>query len=158
MLGGKIDLDPCTTPDNPCGAERFYSPPQDGAALPWDAGTIWVNPPYGKAKDRWVLRCIDAGHRGAQVVLLVPAHTDTRTFQRALETASTALLIRGRLKFGIPRENGRQAAASHPSALIAWNTDLAACAALGVVIKAERPQDLFDLLRAERTRPAEGSR
>jgi hypothetical protein len=30
-LGGVIGLDPCTTPDNPVGAETFYAPPVDGA-------------------------------------------------------------------------------------------------------------------------------
>lgn len=160
MLGGTIGLDPCTTPDNPCGAQRFYSPPQDGTAMPWEASTIWVNPPYGKARDRWVYQCIDAAYRGSQVVLLIPAHTDTRTFQMAIETASTALLVRGRLKFGIPRANGKQVAASHPSALIAWNADLSTCATLGVVIRSERPTNLFDLLRADpsrQTHPDEGS-
>lgn len=134
MLGGAIGLDPCTTPDNPVAAERFYAPPQDGAALPWDADTIWCNPPYGKAREPWVGRCVEAGVAGRRVVLLIPAHTDTRAFQRALDTCTSALLIRGRVKFGIPRANGRQVAASHPSALIAWNADLAACAALGLVV------------------------
>lgn len=144
MLGGTIELDPCTTPENPVDAVRFYTPPQDGAELPWDAKTIWVNPPYGKARDRWVARCIDAGSRGSRVVLLIPAATDTRTFQQALATASTVLLIRGRVKFGIPRANGRQVAASHPSALIAWNADLTACGQLGTVIKPVVAPTLFD--------------
>jgi hypothetical protein len=26
---GTIELDPCTEPDNPVGAERFYTPPAD---------------------------------------------------------------------------------------------------------------------------------
>ncbi|WP_422744299.1 DNA N-6-adenine-methyltransferase [Micromonospora sp. WMMD754] len=144
MLGGTIELDPCTTPDNPVDAVRFYTPPADGAAEPWDADTIWCNPPYGEARARWVNRCIEAAAFGRQVVLLIPAHTDTRTFQKALEHATTALLIRGRVKFGLPRANGRQVAASHPSALIAWNADLARCAHLGLVIKPAVAQaDLF---------------
>jgi hypothetical protein len=36
LLGG-IGLDPCTEPDNPTRADRFYCLPADGAALPWDA-------------------------------------------------------------------------------------------------------------------------
>lgn len=157
MLGGTIGLDPCTTPDNPVGAERFYTPPQDGAVLPWDADTIWVNPPYGKARERWVARCADAGSMGRQVVLLIPAHTDTRPFQRAVDTCTTLLLIRGRLKFGMPRENGRQVAASHPSALIAWNADLGTCAALGQVIRPDRSPTLLDLaLSATRPCPTGG--
>lgn len=41
------------------------------------------------------------------------------------------VLIRGRVKFGVLRKNGRQEAASHPSALIGWNVDLTPCAHLG---------------------------
>lgn len=132
-LGG-IELDPCTEPDNPCGAERFYTPPTDGAAEPWDAATIYVNPPYSKARERWVQRCIHAATAGSRVVLLMPSHTDTRLFHRAAQTASHVVFIKGRVKFGVLRDNGRQEAASHPSCLIAWNlTDVEPLAPLGLV-------------------------
>jgi hypothetical protein len=126
-----IELDPCTEPDNPTGASRFYAPPVDGATQSWDARSIFVNPPYGKAKDRWVRRCIEAGSQGRAVVLLIPAHPDTRVFQDALATATSVLFIRGRVKFGVLRLNRRQAAASHPSALIGWNVDLTQIKGLG---------------------------
>lgn len=130
-LGG-IELDPCTTPDNPTRAARFYSLPQDGAAQPWTAASIWVNPPYGKARERWVDRCVEAADLGSRVVLLIPAHTDTRVFQRAAVTAQAVVFIRGRVKFGVLRPNRRQVAASHPSALICWNLpDLEPLRALG---------------------------
>jgi DNA N-6-adenine-methyltransferase (Dam) len=134
-LGGVIELDPCTTPDNPVGALRFFAPPDDGAAAIWDARTCFVNPPYSRARERWVRRCILAGHHGAMVILLMPAATDTRCFQSALATASDVVFIRGRVKFGVLRPNRRQAAASHPSALIGWNTSLVSCATLGTWLK-----------------------
>jgi hypothetical protein len=135
-LGGIIDLDPCTEPDNPVGARRFYCPPVDGAEEPWDAESIFVNPPYGKARERWVNRCIDASWQGSRIVLLMPAATDTRIFQEAFRYASCAVFVRGRLKFGAARDNGRQAAASHPSALLGWNVELVECAHLGLLAKA----------------------
>lgn len=124
-LGG-IDLDPCTEPDNPTGAGEFVTPPADGAAEPWRARSIYVNPPYSKARERWVDRCIEAARLGSRVVLLIPAHTDTRLFHRILATADEVaslhvVFIKGRVKFGVLRENRRQEAASHPSALICWN-------------------------------------
>lgn len=124
LFGGTIALDPCTEPDNPTGAETFYAPPVDGAVQPWDADGIYVNPPYGKVRERWVQRCIEAGARGLRVVLLIPAHPDTRVFQQALASATSVVFIRGRVKFGILRPNRRQVAASHPSALLGWNVDL----------------------------------
>jgi hypothetical protein len=132
-LGGTIGLDPCTEPDNPTGAERFYALPVDGAEQPWDAASIFVNPPYSKAKERWVLRCIEAGEAGARVALLIPAHPDTRIFQKALRSADAVVFVKGRLKFGVKRDNGRQKASSHPSAILTWNCDVEALRPLGEV-------------------------
>lgn len=133
-----IGLDPCTEPDNPTGAVTYYTAEQDGLSQPWHEGgwqpTVYVNPPYSKAKEPWVERCIEAGERGQRVVLLIPSHTDTRIFQKAMETASSACFIKGRVKFGVLRKNRRQEAASHPSALIGWNVDLAPCSVLGKVV------------------------
>lgn len=138
-LGGTIELDPCTEPDNPVGAQRFFNPPADGAALAWDAQTIFVNPPYGEARVRWVDRCIEAGAAGSQVILLIPAHTDTRIFQKALASATSLVLVKGRLKFGVLRPNRRQVAASHPSALVGWNIPLLEASRIGTVVQLARP-------------------
>jgi len=137
LLNG-IGLDPCTDPDNPTRADRFYSLPQDGAALPWDAASIFVNPPYGEARKRWVERCIEAG-KGSKVVLLIPAHTESKVFQLALRSCDSVLFVDARLRFGVMRDNGRQEAASHGSALLGWNVDLAEIVedVCGVVMKRE---------------------
>jgi hypothetical protein len=81
-----------------------------------------------------VRRCIQAGADGRQVVLLIPAAIDTRIFQEALAAATAVVFIRGRVKFGVLRPNRRQAAASHPSALIGWNVTLTPCAHLGLPV------------------------
>jgi hypothetical protein len=138
-LGGTIGLDPCTEPGNPAAAERFYCLPADGAALPWDAETIYVNPPYSRARERWVLKCIEAARAGSTVVLLIPAATDTRIWQKAVSTATSAVFIKGRVKFGTLRPNRRQEAASHPSSLVGWNTDLAPCECLGLRVALQPP-------------------
>lgn len=115
-LGG-IGLDPCTEADNPTGADCYYHLPQDGCVLPWEAESVFCNPPYGEAKDRWVRRCISEGAT-RKVALLIPAHTETRTFQMALDACSFVVFVKARLRFGVLRENGRQEAASHGSAII----------------------------------------
>ncbi len=138
---GRIQLDPCTEPDNPVGADRFFTPPQDGLMESWDSGAVFVNPPYGKSREPWVLRCIDEGQwRGRRIVLMIPAHTDTKIFQLALSSATAVCFIRGRVKFGVLRPNRRQEAASHPSALIGWHVDLKHCQELGVVIMIDRSE------------------
>lgn len=133
-LGGVIDLDPCTEPDNPTAALRFFTAVDDGLAQSWDADTIYVNPPYSKAREPWIARCVEASGAGSRVVALIPAHTDTRLVQRCLDTASTVCFIRGRVKFGVPRANGRQEAASHPSAVFGWNVDLFPLREQGIVL------------------------
>lgn len=133
LLGG-IGLDPCTEPDNPTAARRFYCLPADGCSLPWDEESVFCNPPYGLAKDRWAERCILEG-RSRKVVLLIPAHTETRTFQRALEASDSVLFVRARLRFGVLRENRRQEAASHGSALFGFGVDVSPLRTLGCVLK-----------------------
>jgi hypothetical protein len=132
LLGG-IGLDPCTEPDNPTGARTFYHLPMDGCALPWNEPTVFCNPPYGEARNRWVERCIaESAHR--KVVLLIPSHTETRIFQHALAYCSTVLLVHARLRFGVLRENRRQEAASHGSAIFGFGVDLSPLRNLGTVL------------------------
>ncbi len=133
-LGGSIGLDPCTESDNPTGAETFYTVDDDGLSKVWWERSIYINPPYGEARGDWVKLAQGAALRGSKVVMLIPAHTDTRIFQSALTTASAMVLIKGRVKFGVLRDNRRQEAASHPSALIGWNVDLRECAHLGHLV------------------------
>jgi hypothetical protein len=130
LLGG-IALDPCTDPDNPTRSERFYHLPDDGCSLPWDARNVFCNPPYGEARNRWVERCIEVG-KVSKVVLLIPSHTETRIFQTALEACSSVLFFKARLRFGVLRENRRQEAASHGSALFGFGVDLTPLRSLGV--------------------------
>lgn len=131
-LGGYIGLDPCTEWDNPTDAKWFFTAEDDGLSKPWvPYPRIFCNPPYGKAREPWVDRCINAGRYGRSVVLLIPSATDTRVFRRAAESAHDIVFVQGRLKFGTLRENRRQHAASHPSALLGWNLSLDACSELG---------------------------
>jgi len=118
MLGG-IGLDPCTEPDNPTCADRFYCLPSDGCSLPWDAPSVFCNPPYGEARGRWVEKCIESG-RASPTVLLIPAHTETRIFQHALHACVSFILVRSRLRFGVLRDNRRQEAASHGSCIFGF--------------------------------------
>jgi DNA N-6-adenine-methyltransferase Dam len=136
LLGG-IGLDPCTESDNPTLADQFYCLPADGCSLPWDAPTVFCNPPYGLAKDRWVARCIAEGKR-RKVVLLIPAHTETRTFQEALGACDSVVFVRARLRFGVLRENRRQEAASHGSAIFGFGVDVSPLSILGVAMRRAR--------------------
>ena len=139
LLGG-IGLDPCTEPDNPTRAERFYCLPADGAKLSWDARSVFCNPPYGEARARWVDRCISES-ASRPVVLLIPAHPDTNVVQKALISCTSVLFVRSRLRFGVLRESGQEEAASHGSAIFGFGVDVEPLRNLGVVLRpATEPQ------------------
>jgi phage N-6-adenine-methyltransferase len=145
VLGGDIGLDPCTTDENPVDAIQYFTPETDGLASGWDnAKTIFVNPPYGRAREPWVEKCIEAAQRGAKAVLLMPAHPDTKCFQHAASHAVDVLFLRGRLKFGVLRENRRQAAASHPSALFGFNVSLRSLSTYGLTMSIVEPPLLLE--------------
>ena len=128
-----IELDPCTESDNPTRAAQYYCLPQDGCSLPWDAANVFCNPPYGQARERWVKRCIKEG-QCRKVVLLIPSHTETRISQMAMQSATSILFLRARLRFEIPRANGRKEAASHGTAIYGFGVDLTPLSLLGVIL------------------------
>jgi len=130
VLGG-FDLDPCTEASNPTRAKRFYSLPKDGLQLPWDAQSIWVNPPYGELKNLWIDRCIQAAQDGSKVVLLIPAATETRPFQHAASHAFSVCIIESRIRYRRPC--GKDERATHGSALLGYNVNLSPLRHLGRV-------------------------
>mgnify|MGYP000169722094 CR=1 FL=1 len=134
LLGG-IGLDPCTEPDNPTRADKWYSLPADGCALPWDAPTVWCNPPYGPFAAKWLERCADHGN----AVAFVFARTETAMFQdHVWPKADAMLFLRGRVQFRLPG-GGRSGPAGAPSVLIAYgqaNADaLALCGISGAFVR-----------------------
>jgi site-specific DNA-methyltransferase (adenine-specific) len=116
MLGGSVDLDPCSNPASQVGAKRRYSREdgQDGLSMPWDAPTIYVNPPFGKGIAKWVGRCVQAARDGSRVVLLVPAAVDTRHWHDMIfRHAAEICFLRGRVEFV-----GAKASAPFATALV----------------------------------------
>ena len=90
-----------------------YTREDDGLAQPW-TGRVWLNPPYGPAGVAFIDRMIRHGNG----LLLLPARTETRAFQRAARAADTLCFLRDRLHF--IRNDGFQARSSFGSVLFAW--------------------------------------
>ena len=132
-LGGWIDLDPCTTPDNPTRAEFFYAPPEDGAALPWNVDSIYVNPPYGADRRRgttikdWLRKCAAAHEdHGSEVLALVPVATNTKHWKLYVfgAAAAVAFLYDTRLRFLVDgKDEGKGAPMS--CAMVYWGKHVA---------------------------------
>lgn len=125
-----IVLDPCTTKDNPTGAEYIRTPEcsPDGLETAWHEfdGLVYVNPPYGRRKGQrckeWVEKAIEEYQQGAEIIMLLPARTDTQWFQRLFELvsadAAVICFVKGRLTF-----KGQSNGAPFPSALVYLEPD-----------------------------------
>lgn len=105
-------LDVCATAEN-AKCAQFFTAQDDGLAQVW-GGVCWMNPPYGGVIKDWVTKARAESQRGATVVSLVPARTDTSWWWDNCRYGEIRLL-RGRLHFG-----GGDTSAPFPSAVIVF--------------------------------------
>jgi phage N-6-adenine-methyltransferase len=95
-----FSLDPCASPDN-AKCPTFFTKADDGLSRDWGVHRVFCNPPYGKTMRQWARKCFEASQRGATVVLLAHARTDTRWFhQWVYGKAAEIRFVKGRLRFG----------------------------------------------------------
>lgn len=105
-----FDLDVCALSGN-AKCERFFTPESDGLSQEW-TGVCWMNPPYGDEISHWVAKAFEEAQRGATVVCLVPARTDTRWWwDYCIE--GEVRFIKGRLRF-----SNASSGAPFPSAVV----------------------------------------
>ncbi|MGD7664880.1 DNA N-6-adenine-methyltransferase [Brevibacillus laterosporus] len=76
------------------------------------AKVCWMNPPYGKEIGKWVKKAFEEASKGATVVCLLPARTDTKWWHEYCMKGEIRL-VKGRLKFGDSNNS-----APFPSAVI----------------------------------------
>lgn len=118
-LFGELDrefhftLDACATPEN-AKCPAFFSPEQDALKQPW-SGTVFMNPPYGREISTWVRKAYHEAKKGAKVVCLLPARTDTAWWHEHVMKAADIRFLRGRVKFG-----GSKNGAPFPSAVVVF--------------------------------------
>jgi site-specific DNA-methyltransferase (adenine-specific) len=110
-------LDPCATREN-AKCERFFTRDDDGLLQDWGDEVVFMNPPYGAMISRWMWKAYDSSLKGATVVCLVPARTDTGWWHRYAMKGEVRLL-RGRLKFGNATNS-----APFPSAVVIFRPPL----------------------------------
>ena len=93
---------------------RYFTKVQDGLAQDW-TGVVWCNPPYGREVGRWVAKAAKSAEKGAVVVMLLPARTDTRWFHDYINGRAEVRFVKGRLKFG-----GAKSSAPFPSMVVVF--------------------------------------
>lgn len=72
-------LDPCATAEN-AKCKKYFTKEQNGLLQSWAGETVFCNPPYGRQIAKWVEKAYEETRRGATVVMLIPARTDTNIF------------------------------------------------------------------------------
>ena len=106
-------LDSCATDGN-AKVNQWITPEMDSLKYPW-VGVVWMNPPYGYGIGKWIRKAYEESRRGAVVVGLIPAKTETSWWHEYVMKAEEIRLIRGRLRF-----SGSQISAPFPSAVVVW--------------------------------------
>lgn len=79
---------------DPCPLHSTF----DGLSIPWPE-RVFVNPPYSDIS-RWVDKAILEAKKGKEVILLLPARTDTKWFHKLYYAGARFKFIIGRLSFG----------------------------------------------------------
>lgn len=87
----------------------------DGLAQSWSGERCFMNPPYGREIGAWVAKARREAERGALVVGLLPARTDTAWFHEHVYPHAHIEFLRGRLKF-----EGAASSAPFPSMIAVW--------------------------------------
>jgi len=123
----QFTLDACATAEN-AKCPLFYTRGQNGLQQDWGTHRVFCNPPYGRAMGAWARKSFEASQRGALVVLLVPARTDTKWFHDWVQGKAEVSFLRGRLRFG-----NADASAPFPSMLAVYspNRPAVVCARCG---------------------------
>lgn len=84
-------------------APIFFDKAQNGLKQDWGSHVVWLNPPYGETIGglaTWIKKAVDAANRGATVVMLIPARTNTTWFHDYCLARGEVRFIKGRPKFG----------------------------------------------------------
>lgn len=95
---------------------------------PW-VGNIWCNPPYGKIQKDFISEAalrtrLKPRPETNLVVLLIPARTDTKTWQEFIFPHATQIrFLKGRLKF-LDAQGNMCNAAPFPSAVVVFTNSL----------------------------------
>lgn len=111
-----FQLDAAASLDNML-CQHFYTEAMDGLSFDWNwtNGAVWCNPPYGTQIGRWVAKGYEEAQKGATVVMLIPARTETRYWHDYVMQAAEIRFIRGRLRF-----SGYNVNAPFPSAVVVF--------------------------------------
>ena len=93
-------LDPCSTHEN-AKCYKHFTEEENGLLQDWGNEVVFCNPPYGRQIKYWVKKAYEESQKdNTNVVMLIPARTDTIYFHEYIYHKAEIRFIKGRLKFG----------------------------------------------------------
>lgn len=92
-----FELDVCANKTNK-KCDSYFTVEENGLLQSWEGKTCWMNPPYGRQIGKWVQKAYEESKRGATVICLLPARTDTKWFHDFCIKGNIEF-IKGRIKF-----------------------------------------------------------
>ena len=108
-------LDPCSTHEN-AKCSKHFTIEENGLEQDWSKDIVFMNPPYGRGIRHWIEKAYKESNKGATVVCLIPARTDTTYWHDFIfGKADDIRFLRGRLKFGNSKNS-----APFPSAVVVY--------------------------------------
>ena len=129
LFRGSISLDPCSNPYSMVNAVTEYELPwTDGLDASWDYPTVYVNPPYGRDRERgtsishWLKKCAETWDvYGSEILTLIPVAPNTSHWKNYVfgSAAGIAFLYDTRLKFWIGGSEHRKGA-PQACAMVYW--------------------------------------
>ena len=92
-----FDIDVCANAENH-KCKKYYTEKQDALKQDWKGKVCFMNPPYGIKIPLWIKKAYEESKKGATVVCLVPARTETRWWWDYCMKGKIRF-IKGRIKF-----------------------------------------------------------
>lgn len=117
----RFTLDPCATIKT-AKCSRFFTEQEDGLSKDWEGDRVFMNPPYGAEIRPWIRKARESADKGALVVGLVPAETDSDWWHDHIVDRAEIRYIRGRIRFLVYGDDGLVMWASpfRPSVVVVW--------------------------------------
>lgn len=112
-------LDACASAHN-FKVDNYFTKEDDALTKDW-TGMVWMNPPYGRTIGTWMAKAFAESQKGATVVCLVPARTDT-SWWHDYAMKGEIRFLRGRVKFQQPGKAGNNSA-PFPSAIVIFRSN-----------------------------------
>lgn len=114
-------LDPCATSKS-AKCARFFTEDNDGLKQDWGIERVFMNPPYGSEIRPWIAKAKNSAARGALVVGLLPAETDSDWFHQHIVDVAEIRFIRGRIRFLVYENDGviKWASPFRPNIIVIW--------------------------------------